>query len=493
MHFEFQFKAGTASERIEPDQPMKLLLMANFSGHNPPSVALTQRRARKVDIDNMDQVLAACAPRLQISLPELGQADLQLEFHSLDDFHPDHLFSSLPLFQSLRSTRQDLQNPSSFERAAQSLRGALPELAPASVANVPAANPSASGMSDFEALLGGKVKTGTAPAKNDFEALIRSIAAPLIVAGHDASMYVAAVDEAISSLMRAILSHPEFQQLEASWRGVHFLITNLDLEQSLQLHLFDVSKAELAQDLATARADLSRAQIYHLLVESARQAPDATPWAVLMGDYHFDTSENDIAQLAAIGAVAAQAGAPFLAAASSSILGCDNLLEQTEPRDWPALADEDAARWQALRRSPQAQWLGLVLPRLLMRLPYGKTTDTVEQFAFEEMPSQHQAFLWGNPALACGLLLAQAYQEDAWEMRAGSLLEIGDLPAYTFKQDGQSYLLPAAEICMLERASEAVLTAGLMPLLSYKNRNAVRLLRMQSIAAPAKALAGAWL
>jgi type VI secretion system protein ImpC len=291
---------------------------------------------------------------------------------------------------------------------------------------------------------------------------------------------------------RQILHHPAFQALEAAWRGVHYLITNLELDENLQLHLLNLSRAELAADLHNAGTDLSQAALQHVLIEAPRQAPDSTPWALLLGDYHFDESANDVAQLAALGALAAQAKAPFIAAAKASIVGSAALHSHGEPRDWQPLEGEAQERWQALRKSPQAAWLGLALPRLLLRLPYGKGGEHVEQFEFAESTLEHDAFLWGNPSLGCGLLLAQAFQEDGWQMQAGGVLDLSDMPAYTYKLDGETHLLPAAETCLLERASEAIAQAGLMPMLSYKNRNAVRLLRFQSIALPVRALAGSW-
>lgn len=488
MQFAFQFQAGPKGTRVEPDQPMKILLMANLSGQRGNTIAPAQRRPRKVDIDNMDQVLAACAPVLQLDLPELGQQSLQLQFASFDDFSPEHLYRSLPLFQSLRDTRQALQNPATFAAAAAQLG-----FAPAAAAAAPVAAPAVG--NDFASLLAGNV-AGLAAAKpaanQQFEALIRSLAAPHIVTAHDPAPWIATVDAAISSLMRAILRHPSFQSLEASWRGIHFLITNLDLDENLQLHVLDLSQPELAADLAAAGPVLHQSALYHLLVEAPRQAPDATPWGILLGDYQFDHSEAGVSQLAALGALAERAGAPWLAAAHDSILGCQSLQRDTEPRDWPAVPAEAKERWQALRSSPQAAWLGLVLPRLLMRLPYGRGSDAIDAFDFEECPTEHAHFLWGHAGMACALLLAQAYQEDGWEMQLGGALDILDLPAYTYKVDGESHLLPAAETYLLERSGEAIQQAGLMALASYKNKNAVRLLRIQSLASPARALAGAW-
>ncbi len=490
MQFEFQFKAGQGAQRVQDEQAMKILLMADFSAANLDAKPLAQRRIRKVDIDNFDQLIATYSPRLVLDLPQLGQTGLTLEFQCLDDFTPDHLYRRVALFQTLRETRKQLQNPATFAQAVAQLGFSAPSTAtPQEAVTEPS--------SDFAALLGGTVKAvgnreASGAPKNNLEALIQSIAAPHIVRGHDPSMYLTAVDDALGSLMRAILHHPAFQALEASWRGVHYLITNLDLDENLQLHLLNLSRAEFAADLRNAGTDLSQSGLHHQLIDAVRQAPDATPWAVILGDYHFDESADDVAQLAAIGALAARAGAPFLAAAKASIVGSTALHIQGEPREWQALEESAQQRWQALRQSPQAAWLGLALPRLLLRLPYGKGGEHVEQFEFTESTLAHDSFLWGNPCFGCGLLLAQAFQEDGWQMQAGGILDLSDMPAYTYKLDGETHLLPAAETYLLERAADAISQAGLMPMLSYKNRNAVRLLRFQAIAAPLRGLAGPW-
>src|SRR5271156_5223261 len=87
----------------------------------------------------------------------------------------------------------------------------------------------------------------------------------------------------------------------------------------------------------------------------------------------------------AMARIARLANAPFLAAASSHIVGCASLAQSPDPDDW-TLATTEGDSWTALRQLPEACYLGLVLPRFLLRLPYGKATDAVERFDFEEMP-----------------------------------------------------------------------------------------------------------
>src|SRR5205085_2942764 len=150
--------------------------------------------------------------------------------------------------------------------------------------------------------------------------------------------------------------------------------------------------------------------------------------------------------------------------------------------------------WSKLRESTIAPWIGLAAPRVLARLPFGKSGEPIEAFTFEELSRgrEHDSYLWANGAFACALLIGRSFSSRGWEMELGDELEIDDLPSYVFDEAGEKRLQPCAEAALGDRAGEAILEAGLMPLLSYKNRNAARLMRFQSIARPAQSLRGPW-
>ena len=131
-----------------------------------------------------------------------------------------------------------------------------------------------------------------------------------------------------------------------------------------------------------------------------------------------------------------------------------------------------------------APWIGLALPRVLLRLPYGTKTDPVEAFAFEEMPSGRDpdAYLWGNPAFICAQLIVAAFVENGWEFNPGDVLDAEDLPAHVYEDAGERVMQPGAEVLLGERAINAILAHGLMPILGHRQRNAVRLARFQLLA-----------
>jgi len=292
----------------------------------------------------------------------------------------------------------------------------------------------------------------------------------------------AAVDEAISAQMRAFFHQPDFQALESAWRGLDFLVRNIETDELLSIHVLDVSKAELAGDLRDA-GDLARSSFFKIIVEETVQSPGAPPWAIIVGDYCFDSAEDDVDLLARIGKVTAAAGAPFLAAAGAEFVraarGGSNV-------------GEDA--WSALRSLPQAASIALAAPRFLLRLPYGKGGDPIDSFPFEEVadPLGCDDFLWGNPAFVCACLLGGSFRESEWSMNPGDATELGGLPAFTFELDGETKMTPCAERWLTDGQAEKLLGFGIMPLQSIRGRDAVRLLRFQSIADPPAALAGLW-
>ena len=281
-------------------------------------------------------------------------------------------------------------------------------------------------------------------------------------------------------------------RLEAAWRAVFLLVRQLETGSQLKLYLIDISKDELAADLRSAR-DLRHTETYRLLVEQSVETAGAEPWSILVGNYRFGPENEDAGLLSQLAQIAGRAGAPLLAEASSRLLGCASLASTPQPRDWES-PQQLSRGWAELRRRPEAAFVGLALPRFLLRLPYGRKTSSLESFNFEEFAEApaHEDYLWGNPAFAVGLVLAQSFTEAAWEMRPGTVTELQNLPLHVDRSNGESESKPCAEVLLTEDAVERLLEEGLLPLVSFKNRDHVRIGRFQSIADPPHALAGRW-
>ncbi len=505
--YEFIFKFGKvlpeSSLRSTPDRAMRILMLGDFSGRSNQwkignAERLSSRSIMPVDVDNFTATMSQIAPNLDLQLVEDSVTITNLTFRQIDDFHPDTLFKQLDLFHGLGQLRERLQNSESFREAAAELRQniKMPVIEEGKLANALVEDDTAT----LERLLGesplNRAQTPHAKAKTVVSEYIKNIVAGYIVpdVAPYKDVYLQAVDEAIGAPMRQLLHHPDFQALEAAWRSLNMLVTSLETGENLSLHLLDITKDELLADLSSAGEDMGASELYSMLVEQAVDTFGGEPWSLLVGNYTFSASAEDVALLAALGVVASHAGGPFLAAADPNVLGCRSLVDIPAAHDWLEMEQKVAQRWQALRHSSVAPWLGLALPRVLIRLPYGSDTEAVDGFKFEEMTAAqgHEDFLWGNPAVYCALLIARSFTERGWPRQLGDYLQIDELPAYIHKRNGESKLQPCAEVYLSDRAMEKILNLGIMPFISHRSSNIVRLARFQSIAEPLKALAGPW-
>jgi len=500
MELEFKIR-GEAAGRRRQEQPFNLLILGNFSGHvaelaGDAGEAIAKRRIVHVDLDNVDELWSLFHPYLQL---QLGSASIEISPGDIDDFHPDQLYRTLPLFGDLREMRKKLLDPGTAQSALGEILSAGAVIEGEIVDDAGRAADEDAGLM-FERLLGRPAsqtpaQQAVASELGKLDAFIREMVAPHIVNDPDPRVETAvdSVDLAITELMRGILHHEDFQALESSWRSLFGMVSELELDEDLHLYVCDIRRQELLAGLPEPGTELHECALFQLLVERRRQATDDTPWTVIVGDYFFGRESEDIALLTGLGAAATVNGGVFLGGAKPEILGCSAVAELADARYW-SYGDDDGALWQSLRTSPVADRIGLALPRVLARLPYGEKTEEIDSFYFEEMPQRnHESYLWANPSYACGRLLAESFTRQGWDMEPGAHVDLGYLPAHNYMDDGESKLQPCAELLLSESTMVAILDAGLMPLVSYRNQNTAVLGRFQSIASPLAPLSGPWL
>ena len=498
----------------ERDTPFRIAVMGDFSGRasrqKESDGALTSRPV-EIDRDNFDEVMRKVGVELHLNVSSAGQLPIVIKFAELDDFHPDHIYDRLDLFQMLRQTRQGLNNDSTFESAAAQVRDwfQLPPATheePATPKQIAAPAEADISGSDLlsQMLEAGSSAVAPTPAKDqatkfsDLNLFLQDVVAPHFTVNNEAQQaeLVDVVDAATSQIMRSILHHPDFQALEAAWRGLYFLISRVETDTNLKIYLLDATKKELTADLHGADG-LRRTGSHRLFVEQTVETLGGQPWSVLAGNYAFDATREDAELLGRIAQIARQAGAPFIAGANARLVGAESLAQTPEPDDWKIAEGDALQEWEKLRHQPEAVYVGLALPRFLLRLPYGENTETTERFDFEETSEgeepQHEHYLWGNPAFVCAYLLASAFSQNEWEMSLGDVLNVEGLPIHIYEiEDGESQAKPCAEVLLTEHAAVKILSRGIMPLLSFRERDHIRLARFQSISDPPTRLAGPW-
>jgi type VI secretion system protein ImpC len=467
--------------------PFRIAVLGDFSGRanraiKPPGPRLAGCKPILIDPDNFEEVMENLQAGLQLPAGAL-------RFAELDDFHPDRIYQNVALFQALRQTRKQLSNPETFRAASARLHATPP----------PPAQPALSSGSLLDQIAGVSAAPEPAPARKPsadtiLDEAIRRIVAPHLTPKPDPRQdeLVAQIDAASGELMREILGDPDFQALEAAWRSIFLLLQRLETGVGLKIYVIDVSREELLADVLGA-SDPHSSGLYRLLVDEAAGTPGEAPWALVAGNYTFSPCDRDCQALARIAAVARDAGAPFLAAMHPRLMGCESIGATPDTDDWRATVETgNMEAWQSLRGLPDACWLGLAMPRFLLRLPYGKATSSTDLSGFEEMPQppSHESYLWGNPAIVCACLLGDAFNRQGWEFGPGVANRLDGVPIHSYKRSGESVVTPPAETWITERFAERILDQGVMPLASVKNGDAVQLVRFQSIAHPARALAG---
>lgn len=489
MHFGDQTQPQAAE--LTPRTPFRIAILGDFTGRENRQTATNGAiKPIRVDRDNVESLPGKLGAALSLTPLGTSTGKIALTFETLEDFEPDQLFDKVPLFEELRKIRRQLQSNATFAQAAEKVRswGKLSETTESPAKSGSDTAPQAAAAQPVGNLLDAVLEE-THEQSSDWGDMIQSIVGPYIKPGPppDQKEYLNAVDRVIGDQMRALLHHPAFQQLEANWRSLDRLIRHLETDQRLQVFLLDVAKEELAIDIGP-------------LEKSLRIAADTDsggePWAVLAAAYCFGGNAADAQLLGQLGRLASSLAAPLIASATPDLVGAKCLQGTPDPEDdWQTTLDtESAEEWQNVRNHPEARWLGLVFPRYLLRLPYGKSTNPVDTFAFEEMPGQpvHEQYVWGHGAFLVAQALGEAFTADGWDFSPGPV-EIGGLPVHLYvDEDGDSAATPTAECLLTERAVERVADAGLTPLISIRNQDAVRIAGLRSLASSNQPLLGKW-
>jgi type VI secretion system protein ImpC len=485
---------------LPEDTPMHIALLADFSGRantgdSVPSDVAT-RRVIRVDRDNFEDVFSSLGVKLRLPI-----AENPITFNEFDDLHPDYLYERLPLFSDLRQLKRRLKKPDEFGSAAEEIRqwGLYRARERDQESATPAGAESRTGLSAN--LLDSVLSASSTlryenTSEDNIDRLIKDIVAPYIEAKADPDLptLLAAVDEATGELMRKVCHASAFQQLEASWRAVHLLVRRLETDSQLVLHLVDVAREELLEDLAGCNGDLERSGIFQLLVERTK-VPGATPFAIINADYFIGDSGEDIELASALAAVGAAIGAGVCCGGRTSLAGCEDISESADPADWSGQENAEwATRWATLRARPEAAHLALAAPRFLLRLPYGPRTSPIESFNYKELPADgdHRYYLWGNSAYLVTLLLALGFQRDGWSFQPGQLSTAEDFPLHVYTDaEGEEAIKPCAEVMLTDSAATRLTAAGLLPVRSIKGTPHILIPRFPALAADT-VLAGPW-
>ena len=301
---------------------------------------------------------------------------------------------------------------------------------------------------------------------------------------------IAQIDHLLSLQLNEILHHPDFQRLEASWRGLKYLLSQSETGTMLKIKVLNVSKKELLKDLQRA-PEFDQSALFKKVYEEEYGVFGGTPFGALVGDYYFDKSGQDMELLEKISNVAAAAHAPFVSGASPDLFSLTSFTELDQPRDLAKIFDTtEYAKWKAFRQSEDSRYAALSVSRVLMREPYGSATVPIEAFNYEERVdgTNHEAYLWGNSSYALAANINKAFATYGWcatirGVESGGLVE--GLPVHNFRTDaGELVMKCPTEVQITDRREKELADLGFAALVHQKGTANAAFFSVQSCQKP---------
>jgi len=302
--------------------------------------------------------------------------------------------------------------------------------------------------------------------------------------------WISEIDKSLSTQLNEVMHCEGFQKLESTWRGLSYLINQSETGQSLKIRVMNVAKKDLQKDLEKA-VEFDQSTIFKKVYEEEYGQLGGEPYGMLVGDYAFSRSSDDVNLLKLLSNAAAAAHAPLVTGADPKLFNMREFTELSNPRDLAKIFDgAEYAAWRSFRESEDSRYCAMTLPKVLGRLPYGAEFKQVEEFNFEEFVDgkHHDKYLWMNAAWAYAARITDAFAKSGWManirgVEGGGKVE--GLPVHTFPtDDGDVAMKCPTEIAITDRREFELSNLGFLPLLHSKNHDFAVFMGAQSAQKP---------
>ena len=354
--------------------------------------------------------------------------------------------------------------------------------------------------SEFTSLLQKNFKPQSDRAREEVENAVRTLAQQALsstkLIGNDViesiQAMIAQIDKKLSEQVNAIMHHADFQQLESAWRGLHFLVNNTETDEMLKIRVLNISKKDLHKTLKRYKGtNWDQSPVFKRLYEEEFGQLGGEPYGCIVGDYYFDHSGPDVELLGEMSKISAAIHAPFISGTAPGLLQMESWSELANPRDLTKIfTTPEYASWRSLRESEDARYLGLALPRVLARSPYGAKSNPVEEFDFEEdtAGADSNKYSWMNAAYSMAVNINRSFKVYGWCSRIRGIESGGaveGLPTHAFPtDDGGVDMKCPTEIAISDRREAELAKNGFMPLIHKKNSDFAAFIGAQSLQKP---------
>ena len=284
---------------------------------------------------------------------------------------------------------------------------------------------------------------------------------------------IAEIDKKMSQQVDAVLHHPDVQNLEAAWTGLKLLIDRTDFRENIKIEVMHVTKAELLDDFEFS-PEITQSGLYKQVYSSGYGQFGGEPVGAIIGNYTFGPSSPDIKLLNNVAAVSAMAHAPFISAAGHEFFSVDSYTELPNLNDVKDIFESPKfTKWRGLRENEDARYLGLTMPRFLLRTPYDPIENPIRNFNYtENVLDDHESYLWGNTAFLMATRLTESFAKFRWcpniiGPQSGGAID--DLPVHLYEAMGQLQAKIPTEILITDRKEFEIAEEGFIPLTMRKD------------------------
>lgn len=299
---------------------------------------------------------------------------------------------------------------------------------------------------------------------------------------------IAEIDAKLSKQLDEILHDSKFQQLESAWKGLKYLVDRVDFRENIKVDLVSVNKRELLEDFEDA-PELTKSGLYKTVYSNEYGVFGGKPYGLLCGNYDFGPGPQDIELLRKCAAIASVAHAPFISNAGAEFFGEESFLPVPNLKDLRShFESPQYARWHSLRESEDARYVGLCMPRFLLRLPYGQETIPVKSFDYNEtVVGEHDSYLWGYASTAMATRIADSFAQYRWAPniigpQSGGTVE--NLPLHQYEAMGDIQTKIPTEVMLTERREFELSEEGFIGLTFRKDADNACFFSANSIQKP---------
>lgn len=283
---------------------------------------------------------------------------------------------------------------------------------------------------------------------------------------------IAEIDAKLSQQMDEILHHVEFQALESAWRGLKLLVDRTDFRENIRVEILNASKQDLLEDFEDSPEVVQSGLYKHIYTAEYGQF-GGQPVGAVIANYFFDPSAPDIRTLQYVANVASMSHAPFIAAAGPGFFGLESFTGLPDLKDLKDHFDgPQFAKWQSFREQEDARYVGLTVPRFLLRNPYDPLENPVKTFIYKEnVANAHEHYLWGNTAYTFASRLTDSFAKFRWcpniiGPQSGGAVE--DLPLHRFESMGEIETKIPTEVLVSDRREYELAEEGFIALTMRK-------------------------